>query len=229
MSADLPADASENLRRAGRKMLLLVAGAVACAAVLHLTPLGRSLRDLQAMKERLRAAGFLSAVAFTGLTAALVAAGFPRLFASALGGMLFGFALGLPLSVSGALLGSYGTFLFARWAGREWVARRFPEKGALRSLLETPSVAGVFWVRQLPVAGFIINIGLGLTAVRHRTFLLGSALGFLPLAAVVTLVGSGLAKASPVHSAVQIGTAGAAALVLALGLWRSIQKMEARA
>ncbi|MGQ9591687.1 MAG: TVP38/TMEM64 family protein, partial [Planctomycetota bacterium] len=170
MSADVPAEASANLRRAGRKMLLLVVAAAACAAVLQLPPLGRTLRDLHAMKERLRALGPFAALAFTALAAPLVAAGFPRLVVSALGGMLFGFALGLPLSVLGALVGSYGTFLFARWAGREWIVRRFRGEGAVRSLLETPGVAGVFWVRQLPIAGFLVNIGLGLTAVRHGTF-----------------------------------------------------------
>lgn len=216
--------AAASLRRAAWKMMFLAMVAALLVAVTQLTPLGRHLRDLQTLKARLQATGALASLAFAGFTALAVAAGFPRLLCSALGGMMFGFAVGLGLSLAGSLLGAYGTFLFARWAGRDWVVQRFPEGGAIRSLLEKPTVPAVFWARQLPVPGFVVNIALGLTSIRQGAFLVGSALGFLPLATVVAFVGSGLGKESAAVSLAQIGAGGAAALFLALGLYRAARR-----
>jgi hypothetical protein len=67
----------------------------------------------------------------------------------------------------------------------------------LKKLLKKPSIMRVFWVRQLMVPGLVLNVLLGMTPVRHSRFLLGTALGYLPLNVAFSLVGSGLGKGQP--------------------------------
>ena len=222
-----PEEARKSLSRTGIKMAVLVLAGAACLAVMHFTPLSRHLRDVQGLKHEIQATGPWAPVLFTLGTAALVGVGLPRLASSGLGGLLFGFGLGLALSLAGSIVGSYCTFLFARWAGREWVERRFPPQTRIRLTLDQPSVASVFWIRQLPITGFFISSFLGLTAVRHPVFLAGSLLGFVPTAAIVALIGSGLGKESRVLSLLQIGLALAGVGVLALGVLRLRRGMHA--
>jgi uncharacterized membrane protein YdjX (TVP38/TMEM64 family) len=63
-------------------------------------------------------------------------------------------------------------------------------------MLKKPSVIRVFWARQLMVPGIVLNVLIGMTPVRHSRFLLGTALGYLPLNIAFSLVGSGLGKES---------------------------------
>jgi uncharacterized membrane protein YdjX (TVP38/TMEM64 family) len=218
----LAEEARRALRRASLKLGALIAVATGCLILVHATPLNRYLHDVQALKTQLRDLGAWGAWGFLAGTTLLVAGGVPRLLFSLVGGMAFGFSRGLALSLAGSVLGSYLTFLFARWGGRDWVQRRYPAPGTWRTRLDHPTVAGVFWFRQLPVAGVVTNLALGLTAVRHGVFLVGSGLGFLPAAGVVCLVGSGLGKSSSMLSFVQVGLALVAALVLLVGVrrWR---------
>ena len=90
----------------------------------------------------------------------------------------------------------------------------------LQNLLKKPSAFTIFLVRQLPIAGIVPNLILGLTPVKHRYFLLGSFLGYLPSSALVAAIGSGLGKGfsreTLAHSIYQITLA---MLALALISW----------
>jgi len=74
-------------------------------------------------------------------------------------------------------------------------------------------------MRMLPVSNGLINIGLALSQVNSRDFLLGSLLGFLPQGVVAVVVGSGLSKEIPWAGGVQIGIAGV--LLLGIYFWAS--------
>jgi uncharacterized membrane protein YdjX (TVP38/TMEM64 family) len=209
--------------RAGRKLLVLAAFAVFCLVLLHFTGLKEYLRNVHQLKEQLRLLGLWGPAVFCAASAALVALGAPRLVFCALGGLAFGFVQGLIWSQLGTLLGSYLTFCFARWGGRDWAQAKLARMEAKRfkSLLKNPSALSVFFIRQLPVGGLFINLFLGLTRVGTGPFLLGSFLGFLPEAVVVTLIGSGLGKDSVSRAWLQILVALACAvLVLSVSLLR---------
>ncbi|MGW8268183.1 MAG: VTT domain-containing protein, partial [Longimicrobiales bacterium] len=109
-----------------------------------------------------------------------VAVGFPRLPLCAVAAVTFGFALGLLLSQIASVLGAYCMFLFVRWGGAEraraWLARR-PRMSLLG---ERPGLAAVFLIRQAPITGVVINLLLALSRVRHRDYVIGTFLGFLP-------------------------------------------------
>lgn len=176
--------------------MFLALGAVACIALVHFTGLRQYLGNVHELKDQLRALGAWGPVVFTTAVAVLVAVGVPRLLFCALGGLAFGFFYGLIWSQLGTLAGSYLTFICARWGGGEWVSRKLAgfENSRLKNIVASPTVFSVFLARQVPVGGFFINLFLGVTSVGTGTFLVGSMLGFLPEAVIVTLIGSGLGK-----------------------------------
>lgn len=224
---ELELEAAESAGASERKLLVMALVVAACILVVHLTPLKQYATNFQYWKDSMDRMGYLGSLAFGLVCTLLIAMGVPRLVFCAAAGMLFGFWEGFIIGQLTALFGSYLTFVFSRWGGREWVARRIENRRHLRELLRRPSVFAVFLVRQLPIAGVVPNLVLGVTPVRHRTFLLGSFLGFLPSTAMVTIIGSGLGKQSLTHSMGQITAAmlglGAASLIV----WRLRRKLSA--
>jgi uncharacterized membrane protein YdjX (TVP38/TMEM64 family) len=74
------------------------------------------------------------------------------------------------------------------------------------------------------VPGFVLNLLLGMTSVKHRTFLAGTLLGYLPLNIALTLVGSGLGKESLAQSIKQVLAALAVINLVAWAVMRMVKK-----
>jgi uncharacterized membrane protein YdjX (TVP38/TMEM64 family) len=168
----------------------------AALALVYLSPLRGALRHVQDLRASLDRFGALGPLVYMAGVWLLVAAGTPRLLFCPVGGLAFGFAYGLLWTQAATLAGCYTTFLFVRWGGRAFVLRRWPQTMRLGLLRAPPPALAVFTIRQLPVTGVIINVLLGVSAVRHRDFLLGTALGLLPQAVPATLLGSSALLAS---------------------------------
>jgi uncharacterized membrane protein YdjX (TVP38/TMEM64 family) len=110
----------------GWRVLLFVSMIVLTLGLAWLTPLRSLFSEPQKISEELRALGPVAPLVFTLSVALLVTLGVPRLILCAAGGLTFGFLQGLLWSQVGTLIGSYGTFLFARWSGRDYLLQRFP-------------------------------------------------------------------------------------------------------
>ncbi len=225
---ELELEVAESAGKSEKKFLIMALVVIAIIALVHFTPLQELTND-QTWKQTIQHLGVWASSLFFIVSTGLIAIGIPRMFLCGLAGVLFGFKTGFIVGQLSALFGSYGTFVFARWGGREWVARRIENSQRLRTLLKKPSTFTIFLVRQLPIAGIVPNLILGLTPVKHRYFLLGSFLGYLPSSALVAAIGSGLGKgfsrATLAHSISQITLA-----MLALGLiswvvWRLKKKL----
>ena len=133
---------------------------------------------------------FLAYVAVTGLSlpgAALM---------TLLGGALFGLLWGSVIVSFASTIGATLAFLASRFVLRDWVQRRFAR------FLE-PIDAGIareggfylFTLRLIPaVPFFAINLAMGLTAMRARTFYWVSQLGMLAGTVVYVNAGTQLAK-----------------------------------
>jgi len=197
---------------------------VLCVIGLHFTPLRNLVRNVQELKAFIRSAGAWAPLAFMGLSMVLIGLGIPRLIFCTLGGLLFGFIEGLALSHVGSLAGSYGTYIFARWGGGEWLTEKISNRPALARFLSHSSISRVFIVRQLPVAGLVMNVFLGMAAVPQSHFIIGSFLGFLPAGIATTLIGSGLGKESPYQSLIQIFSAATLLVISAVVLLKVRQK-----
>lgn len=226
---ELEAEAADSASSSGRRLFLAALLVAACLAVIHLTPLKDMVMSVQQWKERIHGTGWKAQAIFFGASTLLIACGLPRLFFCAVAGMLFGFWQGVGLGQCCALAGSYATFLFARWSGHEWASHRIQRIPKLRDLLRHPSTFSVFLVRQLPIAGIVPNLVLGLTSVKHRAFLVGSFLGFLPSTAMVATIGSGMGKHTLLYSVGQISGAMLALGGVSLLVWKLRKNLHARA
>ena len=85
--------------------------------------------------------------------------------------------------------------LASRWASEEAFSRTFC------------GVHGLCRAPAFPISGLIINFLLGLSPVRHRHFVLGTAFGILPQAVPFTLVASGTLKLTGRNTPLYIGIA----------------------
>jgi uncharacterized membrane protein YdjX (TVP38/TMEM64 family) len=120
--------------------------------------------------------------------------GTPFTLASAI---LFGFGRGFLAVFIGANVGACLAFLIARYAGRNWVARRLKGRDRLENFDEGVKRSGwrmVLLLRLAPIFPFnALNYALGLSAVSFREYAAATAVGMLPgIAAYVyagTLIG----------------------------------------
>jgi uncharacterized membrane protein YdjX (TVP38/TMEM64 family) len=127
-------------------------------------------------------------VAVTGLS--LPGAGLLSLTA----GALFGRWLGAALALTGATLGASLAFLSSRYLFREWVERRFgPRLEAIDCGVQREGSYFLFTLRLMPyVPFFLINLGMGLTAMPLRTFVGVSLAGMVPGCLVYANAGQAL-------------------------------------
>lgn len=169
--------------------------------------------------DRLRAdlAG-ITAPAFLLLYACLCLLLAPRNVLSVAAGLLFGFGSGLLVALPGALLAAVAAFGLGRLLGREAVERFTGARVArVDALLERRGVVAVLVCRLLPVVPFGgVNYAAGLTAVRFRDYLVGTAVGMVPGA--VAYVAVGALGASPTSAPFVVGVGVLLALSLG-GSW----------
>lgn len=203
----------------------LVLAASALGLAVYLTPLKDWLADGALIKARLAVFGFAAPLVFTMGSALLTVIGAPRLLVCSLGGMAFGFAVGLLWSQLGTLLGSYLIFLFIRWKGRDYALHRFPRLREYSQGLDRHGLSAVVLIRQLPINGFYNNVLLGLTPVSHGEFLMGSLMGYLPLGITACLFGAGLIQRDLIKGVEFLALGLGGSVILGLFLNRQFKKL----
>ena len=104
----------------------------------------------------------------------------------------FRFWTALPLVSFASTLGATLAFLISRYLLRDWVQSRFGNRQAIfNESLERDGPFFLFTLRLIPaVPFFLINIVMGLTPIKARTFWWISQLGMLPGTIVYLLAGS---------------------------------------
>ncbi|HEY8158063.1 MAG TPA: VTT domain-containing protein [Methylobacter sp.] len=205
----------------------LLIAVLACSFLIYSIPLKEVLNQSHQIKLWLAETGYAAPAVFTLASALLTAIGMPRLLLCSLAGIVFGFIWGFVWSHFGTLLGSYGTFIFARWSGREYVQEKFPKIIALSQATQARGWRSVLFMRQLPISGLYNDILLGLSPISHCDFWIGSALGFLPLGVTATLVGAGVIQADISRIAQYFGIAAGAFFLLPLSLkWILAQRQR---
>lgn len=192
--------------------------ALAIGFLIYLTPLKQWLSQGEVLREQLAAYGQMAPWLFGGLSILLTAIGAPRLVLCSLAGLLFGLVEGVLWSQVTTLIGSYAVFLFARRFGHRYELKNFGKFSRFSGMIESNGVLAVLVIRQLPMSGFYNNLFLGLTRIRHREFLLGSFIGFLPLGITASSIGAGLLQADLSKSVEYTVIGVSVALVLTLML-----------
>lgn len=223
VATEVEQETSRALGKETRQVLMAVLVVAAFMAVAHYTPLKAWISNVQTWKKMVHDFGWGAHAIFMGACAASVMLGVPRLPLCAAAGLVFGFGEGLVISLLASTFGSYGAFVLSRHGFRRAAESRAEKWPWLKKLLKKPSVLRVFWVRQLMVPGLVLNVLLGMTPVKHTRFLLGTALGYLPLNVAFSLVGSGLGKG---HLATTMTQLLAAMAVINIAAWLVYKVMK---
>ena len=185
-----------------RKLLLLAAIAVAIA-LFFAFDLDRylsldALKAQQAAIDAWRAARPLAAAAiYFALYVAVTALSLPGATLMTLaGGAIFGLWWGTLMVSFASSLGATLAFLVSRFLLRDWVASRFGQRlAAIDAGVKREGAFYLFTLRLVPAFPFfLINLLLGLTAMKARTFYWVSQLGMLAGTVVYVNAGTQLAK-----------------------------------
>jgi len=160
--------------KAGALVLILL-GAIGLALALG-TP------DIDAMRSRVDEAGAWGPALFFALYVGLALIPCPKALLTAAGGALFGLWAGAGLALAAALVGAVISFGLGRLLGRDAVDRLIHGRLArVDALLADHGLSAVLIVRLVPLVPFIaINYASGLSGVRFRHYVLGSAIGMVP-------------------------------------------------
>jgi uncharacterized membrane protein YdjX (TVP38/TMEM64 family) len=133
----------------------------------------------------------------------------------------------IPVAIGLSWLGNMGAssvgFAFARWIGRDWVAARIPPRlVALDARLGHRGIAPVVGLRLLTGGLAPADWLLGLSSVRWRVFLVGTAIGMVPGVTMAVVAGGGVLGWALDQPPWTLGVLGAlaAAGVAALVTWR---------
>jgi uncharacterized membrane protein YdjX (TVP38/TMEM64 family) len=228
ISNEIEQETSRALGKETRQVLTAVLVVAAFMALAHFTPMKAWITNVQSWKGFVREFGWMAHAVFMLVTAGAVMMGVPRLAFCSAAGLIFGFGEGLLLSLLGSTLGSYGAFILSRHGFRRAAEARAEKWPWLKKMLKKPSVIRVFWARQLMVPGIVLNVLIGMTPVSHSRFLLGTALGYLPLNIAFSLVGSGLGKESITTTMTQLLAAMAVINVAAWLVFRYMRSTRLR-
>jgi uncharacterized membrane protein YdjX (TVP38/TMEM64 family) len=173
--------------------LFVVLVAVGCGvAVVVEVPDVATLRGLLADRGMLGWAALLVGLALATL------APVPRSALSVLAGVLAGFWAGLALALASGVLGALAGFGLARRLGREAVTRLAgPRLARADALLVRRGTLAVLTGRLVPVVPFtLVSYAGGLSGIRLRDYLAGTALGLVPGTVLHVTIGATVGSAS---------------------------------
>jgi uncharacterized membrane protein YdjX (TVP38/TMEM64 family) len=174
-----------------RLRLALVALGVAAIAVLALVTISHSPERVRHFVDE---TGGWAPPIFILVSAALSCAFFPGQLLAAASGLLFGTALGTPLTITAATLAAVTAFSISRRGGRA----AFDELSGARieawqERIERGGFMTVLYARIAPLMPFVaINYAAGLTRLRLRDFTAATVIGIAPRAFAYTALGGHL-------------------------------------
>lgn len=197
--------------------LVLIGTLVAIEALFDWIDL-KSMLGSQWVDAEVRGHGLAGKMLFIVAGAAFSGLGLPRQVVSFLGGYAFGFVQGCVLALVATLAGAITVFYYARFMGRDLLARRFPDRvRKVDAFLSGNPMTMALVLRLSPFSSNLVaNLAAGVTGVRMVPFFAGSAIGYLPQTIIFSLLGGGISL-NPV-----VNTAMSAALFVistVLGIW----------
>lgn len=191
------------------KGLVMVAG-LGCAVYLARSMgVGDMLKNTQWFNEHILGHGPLSFLIFLVVGAVFTAVGLPRQLIGFLGGFAFGVVGGTLLSTVGSGLGCALAASYARWGGRELVARKLGHRiGRFDGFLRHKPFRTALAIRFFPLGSNVLtNLAAGISSIPLMSFILGSTLGYIPQNFIFALFGAGMKKESTMGVALSVGMA----------------------
>jgi uncharacterized membrane protein YdjX (TVP38/TMEM64 family) len=158
--------------------------------------------------------GVAGPLVFIAVSASLTVVLFPGPVLAAASGLLFGTALGTPVSIASATIGATMAFCVARWWAHDAVvALAGPRLHALRAWVGRRGFVTVLYARIAPGVPYtLVNYAAGLTPIALRSFVVATALGVAPRAFAYTALGGSLGNLGSPEALIAIGVLVAMAL-----------------
>jgi uncharacterized membrane protein YdjX (TVP38/TMEM64 family) len=172
------------------RLAALVLGLGAIAAVVFLTV----SRSPEHVRDIVDGTGAWAPLLFIPLSAALSCAFFPGQLLAGASGLLFGTAVGTPISIVAATLAATVAFSISRHGGRTALDELSgPKIGVWQDRIERGGFLAVLYARIAPFSPFVmINYVSGLTRLPLRTFVAATVIGISPRAFAFTALGGHL-------------------------------------
>ena len=135
--------------------------------------------------------GVLGPVVFVVVSSLLTVCLFPGPLLAGASGLLFGTALGTPISIVSATLGATLAFSLARWIAHDAVEElQGPRLRALRAWVGRRGFVSILYARITPGVPYtLVNYAAGLSPVTLRAFVAATAIGCAPRAFAYTALG----------------------------------------
>ena len=206
-------------RLAARWRLTALAAGIATLFVLVAVTGSLSPERVRSLIDPLGAA---AVPAFVVVSALLTCALFPGPLLAAASGLLFGTALGTPVSITAATLGAVIAFSIARFVAHDAVdalaGRRLRN---LQAWIERRGFWAVLYARIAPGVPYtLVNYVAGLTRVPLSAFAVATAIGVAPRAFAYTALGGSLDNLDSPEAIVAVATLVAMALLGLVALRR---------
>jgi len=203
--------------------LALLAAMVVAALVIAVTTDGFSLEGVRGTIDELGMSAPLVYVLLYGVVTVLLFPGTPFTVGA---GLLFGPVVGSATALVGATLGATCSFLVGRVIGRSAVEQLAGRRvQAIDDFLSSRGFIAILMVRLIPLFPFnVVNLVCGVTALRLRDYVLGTAIGIIPGTVLLAALGGSIDDPT---SPVFLGAlAGFVALTVISGL--AARRMRAR-
>ncbi|CCH48059.1 TVP38/TMEM64 family protein [Pseudodesulfovibrio piezophilus] len=211
------------------KGLVMVAGLGLIVYLGRSFGLGDMLKNTEWFNDHIIGHGPLAFLIFIVVGAVLSAAGLPRQLVGFLGGFAFGIVGGTILSTIGSGLGCALASCYARWGGRDLVARKLgPRISRLDGFLRHKPFRTALAIRFFPLGSNVLtNLAAGISSIPLIPFILGSTLGYIPQNFIFALFGAGMKEESTLGVALSLGMAVMlflASIWLGMAIFRSYKK-----
>ncbi|MGH8225254.1 MAG: TVP38/TMEM64 family protein, partial [Gammaproteobacteria bacterium] len=140
-----------------------------------------------------------------------------------LAGPIFGLFWGSVIVTFAAAIGATISFLVARFLLRDWVQSHFERQlAAINRGIERDGIFYLFLLRLIPAFPFfVINLAMGLTPMRTRTYFLVSLVGMIPGNILYVNAGVQLGQVKSLHD---LASPGLIASFVALGVFPLVIK-----
>ncbi len=168
------------------------------AAILYVGP-DNLLRDYnkitpEGIRELVLSYGALSVAAYELLHAIRPFTFLPATPFTIAGGYIYGHAIGLLLAIIGTTLSAIITFGLSRYIFRDYIKKRLSAHYAgFDSRFDNSGILTVAAMRVIPVLPFdAVGYVSGVSSISFRNYLIGTLMGELPGAFVLTMLGSNL-------------------------------------
>lgn len=149
--------------------------------------------DAQRLQAWVRGAGAWGGVAFVVAYAVLQPLGVRSLLFLVTAPLLWSPAIAFCLSWFGAIAASMVGFFTARFVARDWAQHRAPARiRKLDAKLAEDGFRTVTLLRLIFYTTPALQLGLGISRVPVRSFVLGTIVGVLPFTLIMTLLGAEL-------------------------------------